>query len=234
MTQPLPIPAAPGIRRIRLSWSNAFILGDGADFILVDAGTPRDKIALARILPLPQSSRCHALWLSHAHPDHAGSMAFVARRYNTPVVAHEAERPFIESGQLYAPPHAIQRAAFRLGAPMWPVRPCRLSRALSGGEVLESPAGDWLVVHTPGHTDGHVSFFRERDGVLLAGDSLLNILPWTRRTGLTLPLRLFTQDSEQAMESARILARLRPRVLLAGHGEALLDAEEPLRRFAFG
>lgn len=229
-----PIPAAPGIRLIRLGWSNAYALGNGADFILVDAGTPRDKIALARALGPPQSVRCHALWLSHAHPDHAGSMAFVARRWGAPVVAHQDERPFIESGQLYAPPHAIQRGAFRLGAPLWPVRSCRLSRALVGGEVLESPCGDWLVVHTPGHTDGHVSFFRPSDGVLLAGDALLNVLPWTRRTGLTLPLRLFTQDSEQAMESARTLARLRPRVLLAGHGEPLLDAAEPLRRFAFG
>lgn len=227
------IPAAPGVRLIRLGWSNAYVLGEGAEFILVDAGTPRDKIALARALPPSSAARCHALWLSHAHPDHAGSMAFVARRWGAAVVAHQEERPFIESGRLYAPPHAIQRAAFRLGAPLWPVRPCHLIRALIGGEVLESPAGDWLVIHTPGHTEGHLSFWRERDGVLLSGDALLNVLPWTRRAGLTLPQRLFTQNMEQALQSARGLARLRPRVLLAGHGEPLLDAAEPLQRFAF-
>ena len=234
MAQNSLIPAAPGVRLIRLSWSNAYALGDGADFILIDAGTPHDKIALARALPPSSAARCRALWLSHAHPDHAGSAAFVARRFDAPVVAHEDERPFIESGRLYAPPREVQRAAFQAGSLIWPVRPCRLSRALSGGEVLESPAGDWLVVHTPGHTLGHVSFFRERDGVLIAGDALLNVLPWTRRTGLTLPLRLFTENSEQAMESARALARLRPRVLLAGHGEPLLDAAGPLWKFAFG
>ncbi len=230
------VEAVPGVWQIRLPFSNAYVLSEGlsSGFTLVDAGTPHDARRLRRALVrFGGLKRCKLILLTHAHPDHAGCAALLARASGAPVLAHQSERPFIESGQLYGRGGPqVQRAAFKLGSLIWPVRRCRLSRALRDGEEVETSAGVWRVIHTPGHTMGHISFWRESDGVLLSGDALLNVLPWTRKPGLTLPLRLFTQDPDLALDSARKLARLEPRVLLAGHGSPLLDAEEPLRHFA--
>lgn len=226
------IPAAPSVFRLRLRWSNVYILGDD-NFIVIDAGTARDKIPLSRILQRHFSSRrCAEIWLTHAHPDHAGSAAFLTRRLKTTVAAHKSEQPFLERRQLYGADNWMQKFVFGLGALIWPVRSVRIHHALHDGEVLPTAAGDWRVIHTPGHTHGHVAFFRERDRVLIAGDAVLTILPWTRRTGLTLPLRIFTRDAEQSHASLRKLAALEPRVLLCGHGEPLLNAAKQLHNLA--
>ena len=223
------IPDAPGVRRIRLKWSNVYILGDD-NFVIIDAGTARDKIPLARILQreFPQR-QCAEIWLTHAHPDHAGSAAFLARRFQTAIAAHENERPFLERGQLYGADNRLQKFIFAVGALIWPVRRCRIKRVLHDGEVLKTATGDWRVIHTPGHTLGHVAFFRASDRVLIAGDAVLTILPWTRRAGLTLPLQIFTRDIAQSRASLHKLAALEPRVLLCGHGEPMLNAAPQLR-----
>jgi glyoxylase-like metal-dependent hydrolase (beta-lactamase superfamily II) len=230
------IAAAPGVALIRLGWSNSYVLhGERSGFTLVDAGTARDKIRLAHTLSHFAAStpaRTHQILLTHAHPDHAGCAAFVARRFRARVMAHEEERPFLERGRLYgARRWNLQKAAFELGARVWPVRSCHLSRALSEGDEVETGAGVWRVLHLPGHTMGQIGFFRARDGVLLSGDALLNVLPWTRRSGLTLPLRLFSDDFELARQSARRIVELQPRVLLPGHGPPLLNATSKLQRF---
>ena len=222
------ISAAPGVRRIQLQWSNVYVLGTD-NFVVIDAGTARDKIPLACILQRESQRHCTEIWLTHAHPDHAGSAAFLARRLQTTIAAHENERPFLESGQLYGADNRWQKLIFQIGALIWPVRRCRIKRVLQDGQKVPTSAGDWRVIYTPGHTLGHVAFFRERDRVLIAGDALLTILPWTRRAGLTLPLQIFTHDVEQSRASLRRLAALEPRVSLCGHGEPMLNAAPKLR-----
>ena len=226
------IPAAPGVRCLRLQWSNVYVLG-AENFIVIDAGIARDKVSLAHILSreFPRQ-KCAQIWLTHAHPDHAGCAAFLARRFQTTIAAHQNERPFLERGQLYGADNRLQKLIFAVGALMWPVRPSHIHHALQDGEILESSAGAWRVIHTPGHTSGHVAFFRASDRVLIAGDAVLTILPWTRRVGLTLPLRIFTRDIKESRASLRKLAALEPRVLLCGHGEPMLDAARQLRDLA--
>jgi len=82
----------------------------------------------------------------------------------------------------------------------------------------------WRWMHTPGHTPGHVSLFREADGVLLAGDAFatMNLDSWTayltRKRELSRPSPPFTFDWETTRRSVARLADLEPRVVAAGHG----------------
>jgi glyoxylase-like metal-dependent hydrolase (beta-lactamase superfamily II) len=82
----------------------------------------------------------------------------------------------------------------------------------------------WRWVHTPGHTPGHVSLFREMDGTLLAGDALatINMDSWIsqlpRKRELHRPPAPFTPDWEASRESVVCLAGLEPSVIAAGHG----------------
>src|SRR5690606_7310298 len=74
--------------------------------------------------------------------------------------------------------------------------------------------GDFVVIETPGHSPGHVSFWRELDRVLIAGDTARNVSFLTLQTGLGEPPAVFTMDAERNRQSMRKLAALNPRVIL--------------------
>jgi glyoxylase-like metal-dependent hydrolase (beta-lactamase superfamily II) len=107
------------------------------------------------------------------------------------------------------------------------------------GKTLPGLPG-WHCVPTPGHSAGHVSFFRERDGALIAGDAFAttDLQSWTALPlgvrEISLPPLPFTPDWESARESVRALAALEPRLLACGHGLPLRGevAARKLRIFA--
>src|SRR5262249_47482440 len=132
------------------------------------------------------------------------------------------QRSYAPTGwrQLIRPHSAL---AFALGEVRYPVARCGVDTLLTEGQTVEAPGGPLRVVACPGHTPGHIAYFRERDGLLFSGDAVLNIIPVKRVTGLSLPMRSLTTDWNQAKQSARRLAELRPAMLLAGHGVPLLE-----------
>ena len=99
---------------------------------------------------------------------------------------------------------------------------------------------DWLCIPTPGHTPGHVSYFRPSDRVLVTGDAVvtlqLNSLPGLvlGRQGLSGPPWYTTWNRPAARTSVARLAELEPRVLAGGHGMPMTGVETAgaLRAFA--
>jgi glyoxylase-like metal-dependent hydrolase (beta-lactamase superfamily II) len=96
-------------------------------------------------------------------------------------------------------------------------------------------------VHTPGHTPGHVSFFRQADRTLLVGDAFCTTKPesffdanFAQHPELHGPPAYFTTDWNAAMVSVRKLADLRPSTVAAGHGKPLAgeNVPESLRQLA--
>jgi hydroxyacylglutathione hydrolase len=81
------------------------------------------------------------------------------------------------------------------------------------------------VLDTPGHSPGHVSYWRESDRTLVCGDVFFNLNPLTLKRGLREPPRLLTHDPALNRESARRLGRLRPALVLFGHGPPHRDTE---------
>ena len=95
----------------------------------------------------------------------------------------------------------------------------------------EAPGlADWMWIHTPGHTPGHVSFFRPRDRVLITGDAVVmlklnsvsGLLQGKR--GLDGPPWYTSWNWSTVKESVAKLARLEPNVLATGHGEPMAGA----------
>jgi glyoxylase-like metal-dependent hydrolase (beta-lactamase superfamily II) len=101
-----------------------------------------------------------------------------------------------------------------------------VARALKEGDEV---AG-FTVLETPGHSPGHVAYWRESDRVLILGDVLNNMNVKTGIPGLHEPPRIFTPDPARNRQSIRRLAELRPALICFGHG-APLRAGEELARF---
>jgi glyoxylase-like metal-dependent hydrolase (beta-lactamase superfamily II) len=95
----------------------------------------------------------------------------------------------------------------------------------SDGEIPHLPG--WRWVHTPGHTPGHVSYFRADDGVLITGDALVTLqvnalAGMVRgRQGLSGPPWYTTADAASARASIKMIADLESRILASGHGDPL-------------
>ncbi|MZP28907.1 MBL fold metallo-hydrolase [Heliobacterium undosum] len=82
----------------------------------------------------------------------------------------------------------------------------------------------WRWIHTPGHTPGHVSLFRDHDRVLIAGDAFTTVKQESALAVLDQekevhgPPAYFTTDWTAAKESVRRLEALHPSVVITGHG----------------
>jgi glyoxylase-like metal-dependent hydrolase (beta-lactamase superfamily II) len=126
----------------------------------------------------------------------------------------------MESGNLSLlmpnPKSLLARISQVISGPAHPV-----SRSLQEGDQV----GKFTVINTPGHTPGHLSFWREHDRALVIGDVLFNLNPLTRRRGLQEPFKLATYDPGQNRQSARKLAALEPKVVCFGHGRPLTNTQ---------
>jgi glyoxylase-like metal-dependent hydrolase (beta-lactamase superfamily II) len=207
---------APGLRRISLVQSdlvNAYI----ADNVLIDAGGTMGR---KKLLALLENEQIAAHALTHAHFDHQGGSHAVCERFEIPLFCGEGDRRAMETGDfasLASNPRSIpSRIVQLISGPAHPVE-----RALSEGDEV----GGFAVVETPGHTPGHLAFWRESDGVLICGDVLFHRNPVTLRRGLAEPFGFATHDVAMNRESARKLAALRPRVICFGHGAPLVDGD---------
>jgi hydroxyacylglutathione hydrolase len=116
------------------------------------------------------------------------------------------------------PPHPLNRLAIRY----WAGPGRNVDRVLREGDEV---AG-FQVLDTPGHSPGHVSFWRESDGVLILGDVLNAVNVTTGIRGLHEPPGSFTADPEENRRSARRLAALEPKLTLFGHSPPLRDTRK--------
>lgn len=82
------------------------------------------------------------------------------------------------------------------------------------------------VIEVPGHSPGHVAYWRESDRTLILGDVLNNMDVTTGRPGLHEPKWFFTADPETNRRSARKLLELEPKLVLFGHGAPLRDTRK--------
>ena len=103
-----------------------------------------------------------------------------------------------------------------------------------GSELSLAELPGWTLLRTPGHTPGHVSFYRESDRTLLVGDAFCTCKPESffeasiaQTPELHGPPSYFTSDWEAAKESVRKLAALEPKVVIPGHGKPLTGADVP-------
>jgi glyoxylase-like metal-dependent hydrolase (beta-lactamase superfamily II) len=239
--------------------SNVYFVQSGSAWVLIDAASANCGRLIQKTAQslfganIPPAS----ILLTHDHPDHAGSVRELVRMWGCPVYVHPDELPLTAIGDL----STIQRYANPLDhwiiLPLLRAMPRRrvesiLSKANLKGVVRAfDPCAavpglpDWECIPTPGHTPGHVAFFRDRDRALITGDAVLTadlnslwgFVLWSLRLNqqrVSGPPWYSTWTWLAAKESVAVLARLEPRVLACGHGIPLTGdrTARELRAFA--
>jgi hydroxyacylglutathione hydrolase len=140
----------------------------------------------------------------------------ITRAFEVPVWVGEGDRADVEAGH----PQAAESWAQPLVGRLSHYEPVAVARSLHEGDEL---GHGFVVLDTPGHSDGHVAFWRERDRTLVLGDVLFNMSLLTTVPGLREPPTILTRDPRRNRESARRLAALEPELALFGHGPPLRD-----------
>lgn len=190
---------------------NVYLAGD----ILFDAATRWHAWYLRRKL---HGHKLSMVALTHCHPDHQGAAWFLCRRNGIPLACHEADVPAMDgSGPMRPKTIIVHWLGDLIAGP-----PLRVRRVLRDGDMV----GEFRVIHAPGHTPGHVIYFRERDRLAIAGDLLANISFVTLEPGLRLPPSAFCTDPLQNFKSVELLASLNPSLVLFGHGPPLRKVEQ--------
>lgn len=181
---------------------NVYVIGD----VLIDAGTRLDR---GRIVKQVADRAISAHALTHAHPDHYGASHAVCEQLGLPLWCGAADVEAVESGTMVGPGGRTIP-----GPAAHPV-----ARALGEGDEI---AG-FAVLDTPGHSPGHVSYWRESDRVLLCGDVMWGFNPFLLRGPIREPFGIVTPDRRLNRASARRIAALEPSLVCFGHGPPLRD-----------
>ncbi|MBD8067371.1 MBL fold metallo-hydrolase [Bacillus sp. PS06] len=215
---------------------NICLVGNAEHFVLIDAGMPHSADEINSIVQerFGEGSRPKAILLTHGHFDHIGGIIELVNKWEVPVYAHQLELPFLKGEQSYPEPDpTVEGGMVAKMSAMFPNEPINLSNHVQSlptdGTVPELPG--WRWIHTPGHSPGHVSFFREEDHSLIVGDAFVTVRQdelykvLTQQKEINGPPRYLTTDWQAAWESVRELAKLNPTVVVTGHG-APMSGEE--------
>ncbi len=229
---------APGVWRMKDVFVNVFVIESQQrpGWVLVDTGMKSSYAKIKNLIAeaIEPDARPQAIIMTHGHFDHRGSLQQLADEWQVPVYCHHMEVPYLTGKASYPPPDStVGGGVMASVAFVYPSSPIDVQEHLKElpehGAVPALP--DWRWIHTPGHTPGHISLFREKDGVLVAGDAVVTTRQesifsvMTQKRVMSGPPKYFTPDWGAAARSVNELAALEPNVIVSGHGHAMYGDE---------
>lgn len=229
-----------GVWGLRLHFVNVYMIanrrGAGKGWVLVDTG---HKGCEEKIIAMAESlfgwgTRPSAIILTHGHSDHAGSLCELLKVWNVPVYAHALEAPYLTGKSAYPPadPNA-GGGLMSLVSVLFSTKPINISRNLVEIDMYDGipELPEWKVIHTPGHTPGHISLFMPLNTTLIAGDAFTTTQAESAwhlalyKKKVSGPPKYITSDWIAAAKSVRKLASLQPRIGATGHGPVMRGRE---------
>lgn len=217
---------------------NVIIIGapDDKKWVLVDTGLENSAnyILESAQKRFGENSRPESIILTHGHFDHVGSVIKLSEYWDVPVYIHQLEIPYVTGKKNYpmGDPTVDEGLVAKL-SPTFPHTSIDISNRISelpeDGSVPNMPGWKWI--HTPGHTIGHISIFRKKDGVLIVGDaftttkqeSLLSVI--MHKEQINGPPKYLTENWLKANNSVNLLMELKPSIAIPSHGEPMKGEE---------
>jgi glyoxylase-like metal-dependent hydrolase (beta-lactamase superfamily II) len=197
--------------------SYAFIEDDGS-VTLIDCGIakapPRIVAGLAAIGKRPAD--VNRIVLTHAHPDHVGGAAALAAQSGAPVFIHSDDVFFAREGVKPAADKSFLSGRLMNRLPGGGFPALKDAQSFNDGDVLDV-AGGLRVLHTPGHSPGHVSLLHEPTRILITGDAIFNVL------GIRISLPSLCSDFRLTQQSAHVLGEVDYDLAAFTHGPEIRD-----------
>ncbi|MFZ6030302.1 MAG: MBL fold metallo-hydrolase [Chloroflexota bacterium] len=210
----------PGLYQISLGFVNAFLVEADGELMLIDTGTADspEKITAAVQQLGKHTNDIRRIVLTHLHTDHTGGLAALKQASGAEVYAHAFEAPAIRAGEAMRPvepgPGVMSKLTARFAgkSQLFPALPAvAVEHELQDGDVLP---GGWTIVHTPGHTRGHICL--KRDRTLILGDAATI---WFRLGGPPL-----YENYAEAQRSLQRIAALEFERACFSHGKPILQS----------
>lgn len=213
-------------------------------WVLIDTGLPYAEEEILKIAHrrFGKDSRPKCIILTHGHFDHVGGVVDLVKKWQVPVYVHELELPYVTGQKAYPIPDAtVEGGILAKISPMYPKEPINLGEFVKTLPEDQTVPGlpEWRWIHTPGHSPGHISLYREEDSLLLSADAFITVKQDSFYNVLLQvpevhgPPRYLTTDWKKAKESVEKLWHLQPKIVVPGHGvmlkgQELLDGLEKL------
>ncbi|MBH1939820.1 MBL fold metallo-hydrolase [Mobilitalea sibirica] len=226
----------PDITIMKFTIVNAFIVGDAYGWVMVDTGLENSYDSIIKTTEdlFGKESRPRFIILTHGHFDHIGCVKKLSDHWNVKIYAHENEIPYVTGEKNYPEPDPkVDEGLVAKMSPTFPSEGINLGDKIlilpPEGRIPDMPEWEWI--HTPGHTNGHISLYRFRDKVLIVGDaftttkqeSFLSVL--TEQDKVKGPPAYLTRDWKAAFHSIKKLSNLNPKIVLPSHGAPMQGDE---------
>lgn len=227
---------APGVWGMRIVFVNIYMVETGdKEWVLIDAGLYGSAGKIKRMAEdlFGPDNPPQAIILTHGHFDHIGALKELLSVWKVQVYAHVLEMPYLTGLSAYPPPDpSVGGGLMSSLSFLYPKKPIQLGgyiHALKEEYLPNMP--DWTWIHTPGHAPGHISLFRGRDKVLIAGDafvttkqeSAMSVMLQTKI--VSGPPKYFTTNWLNAALSVKKLRDLKPEIAATGHGQPMYGDE---------
>ncbi|MDW3651008.1 MAG: MBL fold metallo-hydrolase [Bacteroidia bacterium] len=218
------------IFQVKLKYVNAFILLEDNGLTIVDTGYSGSfKTLLKGIDQLGFSGKnVNRIIVTHCHPDHTGELHQAKVYFNAPVFMHTNDAELVEEGRAGRVPYVvtpgiINRLVYLTKIQRVPINiaPTPVEEKLNSGDEI-SLLGGIYIVHTPGHSLGHISLLFKEEGILIAGDICANVMK--------LGLSPVNEDPEIAIQSIYKVTQFDFHKACFGHGKPIWeDARRKLK-----
>jgi glyoxylase-like metal-dependent hydrolase (beta-lactamase superfamily II) len=202
------------------------VVYDSNSYVLIDTGLPGYYKEIMELIHQSgfQTSKLHSIILTHQDIDHIGGLPqfLIESKRQLDVYAHEADKPYID-GEKPLIKLTPERKAMLLQLLPEEQRQqfesvfshstqANVNLRLAGGEMLPF-GGGMTVIHTPGHTPGHISLYHQPSKTLIAGDAMI-----VDNGELLGPKPSVTPDMETALKSLQKLTEFPIETVICYHG----------------